>query len=89
MTTTLCPAKDRWNYSTDNHKKCRTVINNWIEEGDFTDTYRTFNPDVKSYTYRVREAETKKVILQTRLDYGLSSWRFNLISLASALGSKM
>ena len=57
MTTTLCPAKDRWNYSTDNHKKCRTVINNWIDEGDFIDTYKTFNPDGKSYTYRVREAE--------------------------------
>ena len=66
-----------------------TLMDNWIEEGIFIDTYRTFNPNGKSYTYRVREAETKKVILQTRLDYGLSSWRFNLISLASALGSKM
>ena len=66
-----------------------TLMDNWIEEGIFIDTYRTFNPNGKSYTYRVREAETKKVILQIRLDYGLSSWRFNLISLASALGSKM
>ena len=36
MNTTLCPAKDIWNYASD--KKCRTVINNWIEEGDFIDT---------------------------------------------------
>ena len=70
---TLCPTKDRWNYTTDNHKKCRTVINNCIDEGDYMDVYRTFNPDGKSYTYRVREAETRKIIRQSRLDYALAS----------------
>ena len=71
--TTLCPTKDRWNYSSDNHKKCRNVINNWIEEGNYLDLYRSFNPEGKSYTYRVREAHTKKLILQSRLDYALAS----------------
>ena len=37
------------------------------------DVYRTFNPDGKSYTYRVREADTKKIIRQSRLDYALAS----------------
>ena len=75
MTGTLLCAKqkNRWNYTTENHKKCRTVIYNWIDEGDFIDTYRTFHPDRKSYTYRVREAESKKIIIQARLDYALAS----------------
>ena len=34
LNTTLCPAKDKWNYSSDSHKKCRTVVNNWINEVD-------------------------------------------------------
>ena len=50
-----------------------TLMDNWIEEGIFIDTYRTFNPNGKSYTYRVRKAESKKVILQARLDYALAS----------------
>ena len=65
--------KDRWNFSSDNHTKCKIVINNWIDEGDYLDLYKSFNLDCKSYTYRVREADTKKVILQSRLDYALAS----------------
>ena len=29
--TTRCTVKDRWNYTSDNHKKSRTVIQNWID----------------------------------------------------------
>ena len=50
-----------------------SVINDWFNEGDFIDTYKTFNPDGKSFTYRVREVNSKKVTLQARLDYGLAS----------------
>ena len=37
------------------------------------DLYRSFHPDGKSYTYRVREADTKKILLQSRMDYALAS----------------
>ena len=40
--------KNEEQYETDNHKKYRTVINNWIDEGDFIYTFRTFNPEESS-----------------------------------------
>ena len=56
--TTLCPVKDRWNYTSDNHKKSRAVIQNWIDEGDFIDGHRAFFPEhEKLYTYRKLEIE--------------------------------
>ena len=32
LNTTLDPGKDRCQYKTDNHKRCRTVIYNWIND---------------------------------------------------------
>ena len=75
----MCPIKDRWNYTTDNHKKSRAVIQNWIDEGDFVDGHRAFFPDHgKLYTYRKKV--NGEIILQSRLDYSLASKDlFNLI----------
>ena len=68
--TTLCPAKDRDNYVTDNHWKSRTVIKEWLENGDFVDAYRSLNPEGTSKTWK------KKNLPQTaRLDYILLSNR--------------
>ena len=49
------------------------MINNWISEGDYFDTYRSFHPEGKVYTFRVRKAETKEIVRQARLDYALAS----------------
>ena len=68
--TTLCPAKDRAKYVTDNHWKSRTVIKEWLENGDFVDAYRALNPEGTSMTWK------KKNFPQTaRLDYILLSNR--------------
>ena len=76
--TTLCPVKDRWNYTSDNHKKSRAVIQNWIDEGEYVDGHRAFFPDnEKLFTYR--KPENDRIIKQSR-DYSLSSVDlFNLI----------
>ena len=73
MNTTLCHVMDRWNYQTDNHKKSRAIINNWISEGEFVDTYRAFHPETESYTFRKRDVDTRSILLQARLDYALTS----------------
>ena len=77
--TTLCPVKDRWNYTSDNHKKSRAVIQNWIDEGDYVDGHRAFFPEnEKLFTYR--KLENDEIIKQSRIDYSLSSVDlFNLI----------
>ena len=62
--TAICPVKDRWNYTTDNHKKSRAVTQNWIDEGDFIDGHMVFFPDHgKLYTYRKKV--NGEIILQT------------------------
>jgi exonuclease III len=48
LNTTLDEQLDRKNYQTDNHKRCRKVINNWIQEGDYVDVFRAFYPDNES-----------------------------------------
>ena len=53
LNATLNENMDKKNYETDNHRRSRTVINNWINEGDFIDVFRAFYPDRHSYTYRV------------------------------------
>ena len=64
MNTTLCHVMDRWNYQTDNHRKSRAVINNWISEGEFVDTYRAFHPETESYTFRKRLRGRLRILLQ-------------------------
>ena len=43
LNTTLDPILDRKNYKTDNHKKSRMVINNWISENEMIAFYRLTN----------------------------------------------
>jgi exonuclease III len=69
LNTTLEEQLDRKNYKTDNHRRCRTVINNWIQEGDYVDVFRAFYPDRESYTYRVQGNQIKR----STLDYALAS----------------
>ena len=69
LNTALDENMDKKNYETDNHKRSRTVINNWIDEGDFIDVFRAFYPDRHSYTYRVQGNQVKR----SRLDYALAS----------------
>jgi exonuclease III len=69
LNTTLEEQLDRKNYKTDNHRRCRTVINNWIQEGDCVDVFRAFYPGRESYTYRVQGNQIKR----SRLDYALAS----------------
>ena len=52
----------------DHHPKSRRVINGWLENETFIDTFRYYHPDTPSYTYR-----NKKCKLKSRLDYCLSS----------------
>ena len=65
---TLDHDMDAYGYKTDPHPKSRRVINGWLENETLIDTYRHFNPDTKSYTFR-----NKKCKLKSRLDYCLSS----------------
>ena len=65
---TLDHKLDTLGYKTDPHPKSRTIINNWLENEMFIDTFRHFNPDIKSFTFR-----TKNCKLRSRLDYCLTS----------------
>ena len=49
---TLDHELDSFGYKTDPHPKSRTIINNWLENEAFIDTYRHFYPREKSYTFR-------------------------------------
>ena len=51
LNTTLDPVLDQKNYKTDNHKKSRLVINNWIESNEMRDFYRLTNGITQSWTY--------------------------------------
>ena len=59
---------DTHGYKTDPHTKSRAVINNWLENETFIDTYRHLHPGVKSYTFRTKDCK-----LKSRLDYCLTS----------------
>ena len=65
---TLDPQADTMGYKTDPHKKSRTVINNWLTNETLIDTFRYWNPDKKTYTYR-----TKDTKLRGRIDYCLTT----------------
>ena len=55
LNTTLDPTLDRKNQKTDNHKKSRLVINNWISENEIQDFYRFTNGSEQIWTYKVKE----------------------------------
>ena len=65
---TLDNTLDTHGYKTDPHKKSRAIIQGWLENETFVDTFRHFYPDTKSFTYRTRNCK-----LKSRLDYCLSS----------------
>ena len=50
--TTLDPILDKVNYKNDDHAKTRDVINSWLMDEDFIDSFRYLYPDEKAYTYR-------------------------------------
>ena len=60
---------DKVNYKNDDHAKTREVINSWLMDEDFIDSFRYLYPDVKDYSYRCDSDKTQKV----RLDYMLVS----------------
>ena len=66
--TTLCPEMDRIQYKKDTHVKTREIINAWLSRGEYIDSYRHLNPDVRSYTWRCQNKGSKQF---GRLDYGL------------------
>ena len=55
-------------YTTDPHWRSRAVVNEWIESGDFTDAFRSLNPDAHLNTWQSPQG-TKRA----RLDYILIS----------------
>merc|ERR1712055_101296 len=60
--TTLDYNRDRLNYSktSDNHKKCRELLNNWFIQEKWVDIYDYKNPGKKSYTWESKTAPGKK-----------------------------
>ena len=43
--TTLDAKYDRFGYTSDTHRKCRSAILNWIDTGELIDVVRGFKPD--------------------------------------------
>ena len=68
---TLNHAKDSSGYESDPHPKSRKVINSLIDNQEFIDSFRHFNPNKTGFTYRAFKKE--KCDLRGRLDYGLIS----------------
>ena len=67
--TTLDPLLDKVNYKGDDHAKSREVINSWLMDEDFIDSYRYMYSDVRNYSYICDCDKTQKA----RLDYALVS----------------
>ena len=44
--------KDLRGYTTDPHWRSRSVVQEWIESGDFTDAYRFLKPEGKQMTWK-------------------------------------
>ena len=66
--STIDPTKDRKGYTTDNHKKSRTVLRTWTESEELIDVFRTFEPEESIFTYRTKDGSR-----QSRLDYVLAT----------------
>ena len=65
---TLNHQLDSRGYKSDPHPKARKVIQSFIDNEEYIDSYRHLHPDSKAYTYRKVGAE-----LRGRLNYGLMS----------------
>ena len=65
---TLNHQLDSRGYKSDPHPKARKVIQSFIDNEEYIDSYRHLHPDSKAYTYRKVSGE-----LRGRLDYGLIS----------------
>ena len=50
--TTLDSTLDRVNYKNDDHAKTREIINSWLMDEEFIDSYRYLYPETKDYSYR-------------------------------------
>jgi hypothetical protein len=55
-------------YETDPHPKSRKLISGFIDNEEFVDSFRHFNPNKTEYTYRNNKGD-----LRDRLNYGLVS----------------
>ena len=47
----LNPTLHSFNYVSINNPKSRSFVNNFIEENNFVDLFRYYNPDKKRYTW--------------------------------------
>ena len=61
--TTLDPLLDKVNYKNDDQAKTRGVINSWLMDKDFIDSFRYLYPDEKAYSYRRDSDKTQKARL--------------------------
>ena len=57
--TTLNPHLDKVNYLTDAHSRSRSVINSWIEDGQYIDAFRYLHPTKKAYSWRCDSKKTQ------------------------------
>ena len=71
LNLTLNPELDRVNYKHeyDSHTQGRAVINNWITNDEYVDTFRYLHPNTRGYTYR-KDSDKSQM---SRLDYCLVS----------------
>ena len=65
---TLNHTLDQKGYKTDPHPKSRKILNQFLVQETFIDSYRHLNHDTKSYTFRTKDCKKR-----SRLDYGLIS----------------
>ena len=80
--STKDPEKDRVGYQTDNHKKCRVILNSWEDTEELIDTFRHIHPESKSFTFR-----TKGLNKKSRLDYAFATPSLLLVSITSLIPS--
>ena len=50
---------DRFDYSSDTHRKFRSAILNWIHTGELIDVVRCFDPDTHLYSWRTKYFKQK------------------------------
>ena len=57
--TTLDAKYDRFGYTSDTHRKCRSAILNWIDTGELIDVVMSFKPDIDLYSWRTKNYKQK------------------------------
>ena len=57
--TTLNPVLDQYGYVTDPHKKSRSTIQQWVDNGELADAVRHFYPTSPLFSWRTKNWEKK------------------------------